>query len=203
VLRWGAKSFFASLQSLPALDTPPHNIDFPPLKSVLSCYTLPVSRKLPHRGGPAMIKISGTVGVVLKRKGSEVWSVTPDQTVYEAIERMADKAVGALLVISDGKLVGIISERDYARKVILKGRSSRTTLVREIMTSPVIFVTPGQAVDECMDIMTRNRIRHLPIMENEKMLGIISIGDLVKWVVSEQEETIEHLQNYISSKYPT
>ncbi len=150
-----------------------------------------------------MIRVSGTVGSVLKRKGSEVWFVTPDQTVYEAIERMADKAVGALLVISDGKLMGIISERDYARKVILKGRSSRTTLVKEIMTSPVILVTSDQAVDACMDIMTRNRIRHLPIVENEKVLGVISIGDLVKWVVSEQEETIEHLQNYISSKYPT
>ena len=111
-----------------------------------------------------MMKITGTIGSVLKRKGDEVWFVTPDQTVYEAIERMADKAVGALLVISDSKLVGIISERDYARKVILKGRSSRTTFVKEIMTSSVISVTSGQTVDECMDIMTRNRIRHLPIV---------------------------------------
>ncbi|MGA8233711.1 MAG: CBS domain-containing protein [Candidatus Acidiferrales bacterium] len=147
--------------------------------------------------------MSDTVGSVLKRKGSEVWFLTPDQTVYDAIEKMADKGAGALLVISAGKLVGIISERDYARKVILKGRSSRTALVKEIMTSPVIFVSPDTAVDECMVIMTRNRIRHLPIMENEKVLGVVSIGDLVKWVVSEQEETIEHLQNYISAKYPT
>jgi CBS domain-containing protein len=164
---------------------------------------LPAEANVLIVGGQPMAKVSGTVRSILKNKGSEVWFVTPDQTVYEAIEKMADKAVGALLVISGGKLAGIISERDYARKVILKGRSSRTTLVKEIMTSPVIFVTPGQAVDECMDIMTRNRIRHLPIMENEKVLGIVSIGDLVKWVVSEQEETIEHLQNYISAKYPT
>ncbi len=150
-----------------------------------------------------MIKITGTISSILKRKGREIWSVTPDQTVYEAIEKMADKAVGALLVISDGKLIGIISERDYARKVILKGRSSRSTFVKEIMTSSVISVTSAQAVDECMDIMTKNRIRHLPIVENEKVLGVISIGDLVKWVISQQEETIEHLQNYISSAYPT
>ncbi len=150
-----------------------------------------------------MIKITGTISSILKRKGREIWSVTPDQTVYEAIEKMADKAVGALLVISDGKLIGIISERDYARKVILKGRSSRSTFVKEIMTSSVISVTSAQTVDECMDIMTKNRIRHLPIVENEKVLGVISIGDLVKWVISQQEETIEHLQNYISSAYPT
>jgi CBS domain-containing protein len=150
-----------------------------------------------------MVKLTGVVGSVLKRKGSDVWFVEPDQTVYEAIERMADKGVGALLVISADKLVGIISERDYARKVILKGKSSKTTHVSEIMTNPVIVVTPDESVDECMSILTKNRIRHLPVMEAEKILGVVSIGDLVKWVVSEQGETIEHLQNYISAKYPT
>lgn len=157
----------------------------------------------PLNRGASVNRISGAVGTILKRKGVEIWSVRPDQTVYEAIEMMADKGVGALLVMSDGKLAGIISERDYARKVILQGRSSRTTVIQEIMTSPVISVSPTDAVDECMELMTRNRIRHLPIMENERVIGIVSIGDLVKWLVTEQEETIEHLHNYISAKYPS
>jgi CBS domain-containing protein len=150
-----------------------------------------------------MMRMTGTVGSVLNRKGGEVWSVSPEETVFAAIEKMADKGVGALLVMSAGKLVGIISERDYARKVILKGKASRTTLVAEIMSSPVICETPAKAVDECMGLMSRSRIRHLPIVESDRVLGVVSMGDLVKWVVSEQEETIEHLQNYITAKYPS
>lgn len=139
---------------------------------------------------------------VLKHKDQNVWSVPPEAWVYDAIEMMADKHVGALLVISGDKLLGIISERDYARKVILQGKSSKQTPVKEIMTSPVIFVGPGHTVEDCMRIMTNNRIRHLPVVENEKVLGVVSIGDLVKWIVSAHQETIHELQHYISGSYP-
>ena len=139
---------------------------------------------------------------VLKLKGGQIWSVAPTATVYEAIEEMSAKGIGALLVLADGHLAGIISERDYARKVILRDRSSKQTQVQEIMTSPVVTVTPQHSVEDCMRTMTENRVRHLPVLDRDKVVGIISIGDLVNWIISAHEETIGHLQSYIAGNYP-
>jgi CBS domain-containing protein len=142
-----------------------------------------------------------TVHDILRAKGDDVWSITPDATVFDALTKMAHKDVGALTVMGGDQLVGIISERDYARKVILQGKTSRTTLVHEIMSSPVICVRPQQTVEECMALLTGRRIRHLPVIENEWVIGIISIGDLVKSIISEQQFIIEQLENYISGAH--
>ena len=143
-----------------------------------------------------------TVRLVLQQKAQTVWQISPEACVYDAIEIMAEKFVGALMVVSEGNLVGVVSERDYARKVILQGKSSKQTQVKEIMTSPAIFVTPEQTVEDCMRIMTEKHIRHLPVVEDGKISGVISIGDLVKWMISAQQQTISQLNNYITSKYP-
>ena len=135
---------------------------------------------------------------LLGRKGHEVWSVDVEEPVLEAIQMMADKHVGALPVTRNGDLVGVISERDYARKVILLGRSSAETPVWQIMSSPVVTVTPDDDVRQCMQVMTEKRIRHLPVVDSGRMVGMISIGDLVRAVIEEQEQTIEHLERFIS-----
>lgn len=135
---------------------------------------------------------------LLERKGSEVWSTSPDSSVYEALQLLAEKDVGALLVLQDGELVGVVSERDYARKVVLRGITSMKTPVKEIMTEDVITVGPGSTVEEAMALMTDKHIRHLPVLEGESIVGVVSIGDLVKAIIADQEFTIGQLENYIS-----
>lgn len=135
---------------------------------------------------------------LLESKGKDIITTAEDVSVFEAIDLMADLKVGSLIVMQDGKMIGIVTERDYARKVILKGRSAKSTLVGEIMSTEVVTAMPEQTVRECMTLMTERRIRHLPVVENDEVIGIISIGDLVKAIISEQQEEIEQLEKYIS-----
>lgn len=148
------------------------------------------------------MRVFDPVQCILRRKGTEVWSVPSEATVYDAMEMMADKDVGALVVMDGEEFKGLVSERDYARKVILQGRSSKDTQASEIMSEPLITITPDCTVDEAMRLMTTNRIRHLPVVCDNKLHGVISIGDLVQWISFAQDHTIEQLEHYIEGKYP-
>ncbi len=148
------------------------------------------------------MEITTTIGSILNRKGTLVWSVAPTNSVFEAISIMAEKNVGALPVMEGDRLVGMISERDYARKVILLGRGSRETTVAEIMTTNLKTVAPNDSVQDCMQIMTDNRIRHLPVLEEGKLTGLISIGDCVNWIISAQTAAIDDLERFVTGAYP-
>ena len=144
------------------------------------------------------MELTGKIGSLLGKKGSQIWSLAPTASVYDAVAMMAEKQVGALPVLDGEILVGIVSERDYARKIVLQGRSSRDTYITEIMSSPVITVTPSHTVEQCMRLVTEMRIRHLPVVEAGRIVGIVSIGDLVNWTITAQQEAISHLESYIS-----
>ena len=139
-----------------------------------------------------------TIAQLLDQKGRHIWSIGPDASVYEGIQLMADKGVGALVVMDEGRLAGIISERDYARKVVLKDRSSRETKIAEIMSTQVIYARPDQSAEEGLTMMTEKRVRHLPVMNGEELVGVVSIGDLVKAIIAEQQQMIAQLEQYIS-----
>ena len=139
-----------------------------------------------------------TVRNLLQKKGNAVYSVSPDSSVYDALEDLEEKNLGALVVVENGKLIGVFTERDYARKVILKGRSSKETHVRDIMSSRPIFVNPDSTIDDCMQLMTDKLIRHLPVLENEELIGVISIGDIVRYIIYEKDFIIENLEHYIT-----
>lgn len=150
------------------------------------------------------MKINDTIGILLGcRPDRQVISIDPEQSVYEALEMLARYDIGVLLVCKDNQLVGIFSERDYARKGILIGHASKETKVSQLMTSPVISISPKHTVDECMTLMTQHDFRHLPVVKNDSVMGVISIGDLVKWVISGQEQTIQALEGYIAGAYPS
>jgi CBS domain-containing protein len=144
---------------------------------------------------------SGTINEILEYKGTTVWTIAPDVTVFEAIQMMSDKNVGALLVTEHNRLIGIISERDYTRKVALKGKSSKELKVREIIPDRVLSVTRQHTIEDCMRMMTEHRVRHLPVLDGQAITGIISIGDLVNWIITAQSTTIRQLETYISG-YP-
>jgi CBS domain-containing protein len=144
------------------------------------------------------MKSSVPISALLHHKGAALWSITPELTVFEAIKLMAEKNIGALLVLSGGKLVGVFTERDYTRKIALQGKKSKETQVREVLSSKIVSVTPQHTVEECMKLMTENRVRHLPVLENEKVTGIVSIGDLVNWTISAQDAAIAQMEQYIA-----
>jgi len=148
------------------------------------------------------MQLHDSVALILKQKVAQVHSIAPDATVYEALEKMAETNIGALVVMDGPELVGIFSERDYARKVILSGRSSKELQVHEIMSSPAVTVNPKATIDECMHRMTDKRCRHLPVVEEGRVVGLVSIGDLVNWIITAQDLTIHQLEDYITGKYP-
>ena len=151
---------------------------------------------------PFIMEIVTAIKTLLDHKGREIWTIAPAATVFEAIKMMSDKNVGALPVVDGTELVGIISERDYMSKVMLKGKSSKDTPVRDIMTTEVVTVTPEVSISDCMSIVSEHRIRHLPVLLNSTLVGIVSIGDLVRWTIATQKMTIEQLESYINGSYP-
>ncbi len=148
------------------------------------------------------MEMHGTVYDILHNKSGEVWTTHPQDTVYDAIHRMGEKNIGALVAIEDGRVIGVLSERDYSRKVVLQGRTSRDTLVGEILSCPAVTVNSKDSIETCMKLMTGRRIRHLPVIDDDNLVGLISIGDMVSWVMQSQHHTIQQLQGYISGDYP-
>jgi len=149
-----------------------------------------------------MIEIQGTVRDILNGKQTPIWTTRPDATVYEAIGVMGEQNIGALVVLEDGKVAGVFSERDYSRKVVLQGRTSRDTRVSEVLSRPAITVEPSTGVESCMSLMSKHRIRHLPVLEDGALIGVVSMGDMVNWMLQTQSQMIRHLHGYIAGDYP-